>query len=381
MMGTKTCNYINLASFSDVHLAHPKTPTGHILGVLRHYFPDCHATAELDIIFIPGDFFDRRLELPEEQVYEIRRFITGFLRLCKKHDIVLRVLEGTPSHDWRQSKLFTHLNEINEIEADVRYVDVLSIEYIERLDLQVLYIPDEWRATTREVWSDVQAKLHEHQLSKVDIVIMHGAFPHQMPEHLHNRLQLHDPNAFLSICNYVIIVGHIHFFSQYERILASGSLDRLHHGEEAPKGHLRIRIDRLHGQHVIQFIENEYAVLYKTYDCTGLDEHGVNDLLEAALARLPKDSHVRIKCKRGDAVVAMLPHYINRYPSIDWSIKETGRNTETDSTDVIDKVSTRAKGTQINAGNIAQLLIGRIELKHPALAQRCQRLLLEVLNE
>jgi len=364
-----------------VHLAHPKTITGHILDVLRHYFPDCHKTAELDIIFIPGDFFDRRLELPEDQVYEIRRYIRDLLELCKKHDILLRVLEGTPSHDWRQSKLFTHLNEVFGIGADVKYVDVLSIEYIEKLDLQILYIPDEWRATTRETWQDVEAKLGEHQLTKVDIVIMHGAFPHQMPEHLHNRLQLHDPDAFMAICNYVVIVGHIHFFSQFKRILSSGSLDRLAHGEEAPKGHLRVRIDRLLGQHVIEFVENTLAKVYKTYDCTGLDEHQVNDLLESALTRLPADSHVRIKCKRGDVVVSMLPHYIARYRTIDWSIKEAGKQIESDTVQTITDISTRGKGIQINATNISQLLIERIELKHPALVARCKRLLDEALNE
>lgn len=379
-MATKTSNVINLASLSDIHLGHPKTSTASILGYLRWLFRRCKETSELDVIFIPGDVFDRRLELPDEIVYDIRRFIVELLTTCKEYNIILRVLEGTPSHDWKQSKLFTHLNDVCNIHADVKHIDVLSIEYIEPLDCQVLYIPDEWKATCDETWLDVVDKLDQHRLQKVDFVIMHGAFPHQMPENLHERLQLHNPDNYLSICNYFIIVGHIHFYSQYERILSSGSTSRLRHNEEEPKGTFRIKVDRLNHNHQIRFIVNDAARIYKTVDCTDMDEHSVNEVLNRVLSTLPDDSALRIKCRRSDIAVAMLPKFTQANSNIEWSLKEVGKN-ELEKRSAIESLQVHHKGININPSNIEELLLKRIAVKDPSLYEHCRSLLTEVINE
>ena len=62
--------------------------------------------------------------------------------MLKPYNIILRILEGTPSHDWKQSKLFIHLNDLTKAGTDVKYIDSLSIEYIDKFGINVLY-PDE----------------------------------------------------------------------------------------------------------------------------------------------------------------------------------------------------------------------------------------------
>ena len=173
---------LNFASISDVHLGHRNALTIETLTQLRHAFPDTHQTAELDIVFICGDLFDNLLRANQPELIDIKIWIVEFLRLCKRHNILIRVLEGTSSHDWKQNRLLPTLNTIADIHADLKYHENLSIDYIESLDCHVLYVPDEWHASNFDLtWKDVQQLLIEHQLEKVDIAVMHGLFEFQVP--------------------------------------------------------------------------------------------------------------------------------------------------------------------------------------------------------
>src|SRR5690606_34198135 len=140
------------AIFSDVHLGHRTTPTEHIIQQLKLALPTNEETSNLDIIWISGDLFDRFLPLNHPDLPLIHEYIAWLLRLCKRHDIVLRVLEGTPSHDNKQAWLVEAINADVEIGADAKHVESLSIEYIERFGIHVLYIPDEWSADNDDTW-------------------------------------------------------------------------------------------------------------------------------------------------------------------------------------------------------------------------------------
>jgi DNA repair exonuclease SbcCD nuclease subunit len=163
-------NKLDIISLSDIHLGHPDNPAERIIKNLKNAFSDNASMAEIDIIFIAGDVFDRLLSLPDDAVTEIDFWITSFLRLCKKHDIVLRVLEGTPSHDWKQSKRFVKINELSRIGADVQHVTELSIEYIDRFGINVLYVPDELPGGTNKTFESVLELMEERGLKKVELL-------------------------------------------------------------------------------------------------------------------------------------------------------------------------------------------------------------------
>jgi DNA repair exonuclease SbcCD nuclease subunit len=149
-------NKLAFAVASDIHLGHPNTLTEDILRNLEKAFPTSKETEELDIIFFSGDVFDRLLNFPDNSVSEIESWINVFLRRCKALDIVVRVLEGTPSHDWKQSNVFEKVNNIGKIDCDVKHVKNLSIEHIERFGINVLYVPDEWEPETDDTWKQVK---------------------------------------------------------------------------------------------------------------------------------------------------------------------------------------------------------------------------------
>lgn len=370
---------IKILELSDVHLGHPNTPTQKILMTLYKIFAETLENSQLNLIIIAGDFFDHELNLSDDEVHDIIIFIMHLLKLCKKYNIVLLVLEGTPSHDWKQSRLFIQLNKVADINTDVRYYEQLAIDRIPSLNLDILLIPDEWKTTSEETWLEVKEKLAQHNLDKVDLTIMHGAFHHQMPEILRDRLDIHLAENYLSITRYYVFIGHVHFFSQYKNILSSGSVERLAHGEEGPKGYLRVDIDRVNNQNSIRFIENKEAMIYKTIDCTGLSLEDSIVRIESAIPRTPMVMHIRIACNKGDAALEVFSHLGAKYPNINWKVKDTGLKKA--KLVVAQNKTLVPRGIQITPSNIQELLIDRIKLKHPLLVGRCKTLLAEVLDE
>lgn len=353
--------------------------TEHVIESLRRAFPDNDTTGQLDIIFIAGDLFDRNLTLSNLNNYIIRPWMRDFLLLCKKRNIILRVLRGTPLHDWEQSRLFTHINELMDIGADVRYVNNLEIEFIDSLGISVLYIPDEWRHYTQQTQDEVAALLVKYGLVQVDFTVMHGQFKHQLPKVTHDKLQFHSADYYLSITRYFIFVGHIHIQSQYERILAAGSFGRMSHGEEKAKGHYRVRV-RQNGQHEIFFIANKQAKKFITLRLKPMSLEETYIKASTLAAGLPDDSHIRLIFSARDAVNAPALKQLQRaFPNIHWKEEADEVTTKPSLTMVDDRpVMSRAA---ITPQNIEELLMMRIHQKHSSKAALCQQLLQEAISE
>lgn len=287
---------IKIASLSDIHLGHPKTPTTHITERLREAFPWNAETAALDLIILAGDVFDRILELPDDDVFAIREWVGYLFKTCHKFGIALRVLEGTPSHDCKQSRVFPEILDFLGLHVDFKYVEELSIEHWDKFGIDILYVPDEWRRDPMVTYHEVLELLDVKGIDKVDFAVMHGAFEYQLPEVARKNHPTHESKLYLDIVRYLIFIGHIHVYSQYDRIIAHGSFDRISHNEERPKGHVRATVTPEHTE--ITFVENKKAVIYKTVDIEGLDIAEVHKVMTTL--DLPKDSHVRLSGRPGD---------------------------------------------------------------------------------
>jgi hypothetical protein len=334
---TKHPDYLYAAFISDIHLGAQNTQTAHIIRNLDAMFPNNEVTAQLDVIYIAGDVFDRDLMLTDPQVMDIQLWIFRFLRMCKQHDIQLRVLKGTPSHDWNQCLYFEHCNDQGDIGCDLVYHAKLDIEYQSRLGLNVLYIPDEWKPTTDETWEDVQEKMREKQVDSVDLVIMHGMFGFQLPEIAH--LDKHQEERYLNITNLTIVCGHVHQANHYDRIYIPGSPDRLCHGDEGEKSHVRMKFYKdpkaVSGftpkdRDVVR-IPNKQAKIYRTIGCDGLTLEEALDRLRHTAESVPSDSHLRIKASADHPVIRAITVLRSSHPLINWSTKrvtDTGRPAE-----------------------------------------------------
>lgn len=367
---------LNIASVSDIHLGHPNTPTKEILNNLRKAFPDNEETGKLDIIWFGGDLFDRSMTIHDPNAFEINLWAHGFLRMCAKRDIIVRVLEGTPSHDWRQNQLLPAANELSNIGADLKYVDILSIERIEKLGIDILYIPDEWTPETDDTWMQTVQLLKTHGLEKVDYAVIHGSFTFQLPSHV--KSPMHIPERYLSIVRNYIFVGHVHKHGQYERILANGSFDRLAHGEEEAKGHWRVKVGGATGDK-LTFVENKGAKIYRTIECSGLPVEEALKKLEVA-KDLPDGSHVRIAATKQDPILSSLDVLRRKYPSLHFTSKVT--EVATVQTNLLVDLRSTFQQLNITQSNLTELLMNRIRAmtNDERVIARCAQRLSEIVS-
>ena len=364
------------AWFSDVHLGHPKTETSFIIDNLVAAFPDDGVTEQLDILFFPGDVFDRILFWPDQNVLLIREWIIRTLSICARRNIIVRVLYGTPSHDRNQGKVFEEINKELSIGADVRYVDTLSIEHIEALDMNVLYVPDEWDVEPDNTWSQVCSLMKAHGLEKVDFSVMHGCFPFQLPDFL--DIPMHDPQRYMSITEHYVVIGHIHKHASFENILVPGSFDRLGHGEPEDKGHLRITVNR-DAMNEIKFVVNENSKVYTDVDCSGMELEKAIDKVKKVANKLPVDSHIRVIANPGEPIISDVTTLMKEYPLLNWTAKRGKDAKKINSLQTTGTV--KFKGVDITRENLAEMLLGRIKPDpgFPDLHDRCLRRIQEVI--
>lgn len=315
---TKPAGAQRMCTISDVHLGHRNTPTWAIIDRLCYYVVNPSFFSQLDALFITGDLFDRLLNLKSDGVSEINEFISRLLRLAKQYNVAIRILEGTPSHDWKQSALIPEQNVNAEIGADLQFVDELSIVEDTTLGLTIGYVPDEWRESHIQTTSEFKSLLATRGYAQVDIILMHGMFTFQVPAHV--KIPAFDPDEWIQMARYAIYIGHDHKYKTYGIITVPSSFDRLAHNEEVAKGFLIS--DILNGQIQTYFVENTKAQQYVTLRLVGVEVEEAIDLIERAIAEmgdgrlkliLPSDTTLRTHVinRRKETVVDITMEFEN----------------------------------------------------------------------
>jgi len=247
---------------SDIHLGHDVNKTEDIIFNLKRFFITYDKDIKLlDVIFISGDIFDQLLPSNGIDMQIIYLWLVELVKGCEKYGISLRILEGTPGHDWKQFNLFYSMLKKLLPEADIKYFDTLYIDYDDITRKHILYIPDEWKPTAEEIFQAAKQKLQDEHLDSVDMIIMHGAFSYQLPDFIENTL---DPEKFLSLTDGPIVVGHVHRHSKYKNIIVPGSFDALTHDDDyrrEKKGGLLLNIKE-DNSYTFKFLQNKHALKF-----------------------------------------------------------------------------------------------------------------------
>lgn len=315
---------LTIGAVSDIHFFHKRTKSPRMLAGLRRLYP-MEEKPDLDILTVSGDYFDHLVSFNEPDIYYAIEGVRHLLRYCKKWNILLRVLEGTNSHDRRQNQIFDFINDGEGIDAQLKYVDTLSIEYFEAWDINVLYLPDEWTHNAELTLQQVKDLIHSRGLEKVDIAIVHGGCTYQLPG-IHSPA-LHDAVKWSDLVSLVILSGHIHNHSRYLKWVSVGSLERLGHGEEEPKGVIELTF--LNGKEVdFKRRINQQAKIYRTLSAIGLDFPEIIDLIDRQ-SDLPKGSAIRLEFMSDDPVAAWMEILKSTFPDYELSEIRRGKKTQT----------------------------------------------------
>lgn len=323
---------LRISSISDVHCGAKRNGTKFILDNLNKHFSCDEHFSKIDMIIIGGDFYDDLLTYPSPDSGLIDIWISKFIKKCHQFNIVVRVLEGTPSHDRQQSDRFRIINDIHSdisnTSIDLMHVKNLSIEHIDKFDIDVLYIPDEWNHDTSDTLIEVKELLVSKNLTHVDLAFVHGCFDYQMGSVVKDNVK-HNSKEYLDIVKGLIFVGHIHQHSSLDRIYSNGSFDRLSHGEEEPKGFLTAIINPDYS-YEIKFIENTTARKFITIKCPYEDNELNLKRIEKKVKALPHESFVRIEAKYNSPIITSIDVLKTRWPSIYWSILPKDKDTNED---------------------------------------------------
>ena len=339
---------------SDIHLGHKNTPTEHIANSFRKNILS-KSNIDIDVLFISGDLFDRLLDVGSKELLVCLGLFNDILNFCYDNNITLRVLAGTPSHDWSQPNILVKLNDIRVKKCDLIYHSQLDIEYISKINKHVLYIPDEWTNDHSELESQIKEKLDYYNISKVDIGIFHGQFKYQLLGKPYKGFYFQE-DYFLSIVNNYIHVGHYHTYSTFDRIIANGSLERLAHGEEDPKGYIVVN------DTTASFIHNTNAYIYKTIKIT---PSFTIDKLDKIIYKYPKNSFIRLLVNREHDFNIIFSELKLRY--LDYNIKKQIKESVAEDntiTYIIDDTSLEFSDKFVLENNIHQTLMNIINSKY-----------------
>jgi hypothetical protein len=309
---------IEVVTISDIHLGNAANPAEFVIKGLEQKLTPKYLS-NIKILFLAGDIFDRGLPLNHRDVSYIASWIRRLLARCARLGIVVLVLEGTPSHDRLQSQLFVAINDAAEDQdkCDLRYVKEVSIEYIEKYDLNILCIPDEKNTSDEITLQQVRAMMEARALEKVDFAIMHGFFDFQVPVGRHTRF--HDSQAYRDLVRYLIFIGHDHTFQQRGNIFVQGSPDRQRHGMEEPKGFIRALVHR-DGNFEATFEVNEHAMVFKTVHVDDDVDMATSQVRNACDANHYR-AHIRIAARRAHPLLAAIDTFQDQYPFITFSKK------------------------------------------------------------
>lgn len=313
---TKKPGTFRYLSVGDVHLGHRSTPASLIIRNLDLTITDA-LLKEADMLIITGDLFDRQLNNGDEVVHQINRWITKLMFRCAAFGTMIRIVEGTPSHDREQSRFFVEQKENALIDVDLHYTKNLSIEYIERLDAYFLYVPDKHNPSTEVTLSEVKKQMSELGIEQVDFAIMHGAFSYQLPAIVPEPT--HNEQEYLALVRHQILIGHVHLMTVNERILAAGSFDRICHNDEGAKGLFQVTVKQ-NGDWERVFVENQWAKRYVTLDCHGLDTMQLIVAVRTFIQDLPKGSSIRLRCNPHDVANGDIDSFRKQFTNYDWQI-------------------------------------------------------------
>lgn len=343
---------------TDHHTLHPHTPTRHILSNLSNFFYKENDLSKIKLVLYGGDFFHTLAMANDPDVVMAHRWIKNHLEICHANKTYVRVLEGTHSHDRGQPECFDVLKPKDS--QYVKYIDTLSVEFIDELNLSILYVPDNFGKIPTEVIYERAIKLlASHNLTKVDIILLHGGFDRQLPPAANTHGTLYDSVKWQALAEHVIFSGHIHKPWEYGKIRCGGSFDRTAFGEMHPKGAYRFNFKN--GKLYTSFWENKNAQIYDTLKVTReIDGLELSRVIDNYLAKTPKPgTMIRVDGGSGAVVGPVLDHYRAGYPMYAFDAK----NAKEDNVDIDETLYTPEdyKGIVLSKANLEDNLLSFME--------------------
>lgn len=286
---------ISILFISDIHFGTYSVPQQQMADAFTStIFP---LIPDLDILFINGDFFDREIIFDSVSFDPIYDTILNLFALCEHHQTKLRVLQGTWTHDRGQCKRFEVFYRNHRCTFDFKFMDGIELETIsfKDRDLRFFYVPDDLPfKSSQDIVDVLNDKLRERGWDSVDYGCMHGFFDFTFPKNVSQDNVIVFKKEQFPFVKKLIDVGHVHQYRQDDFVFSNGSFDRTVHGDEDPKGCIKVLDYSDH--YKAQFIENTQASVFDTLVVSReADTIKIVDVIKTHVAKLDLSKQICLR--------------------------------------------------------------------------------------
>lgn len=228
---------------------------------------------EIHLLTINGDYFDCKLSVGDPATYYAVSFMDELTKICREKKIIVRILQGTKSHDLNQLQIFKHYED--DIHLDFCIIETVQSESLFDDKFRILYIPEEYPEDCNEYYKQWQEQ-------EYNVIFSHGTWSFvAMPGQIENsQRSTHSAPVLMweewkkTVPNGFVSSGHIHGRNTYGRkIFYSGSFSRWNYGERSDKGFTYYEYDTEKLIYDVRYIDNELA---PAYDVISVSELGVD---------------------------------------------------------------------------------------------------------
>lgn len=267
---TKTPGVFSTLNTTDHHFG---SPEGEALdrAIAELVLPELKARApELDLFTFCGDLFHCRLSLNDSAARSAVHFVHEVARICSKHSVAVRMLQGTLTHDYQQLEVFRRLTARRNL--DLRIISEAEAEVMAG-GFRALWMPEEYVEDAEEYYGPLLDDPEGY-----DGIWLHGTtdFVGYVAYATRSQGGRHAPvfaaKRLAAACRGAVVCGHIHGWHDWKgKIFYPGSLNRWVHGEPEPKRILAVTHDLRKGRFRTEQILNPHAPEYVDYDAAGED--------------------------------------------------------------------------------------------------------------
>lgn len=300
-----------------------------------HQFTDFLKEKEgLQLLVFDGDYFDRKLSVMDTATYLAVKFFDEVLKICKEKGIVVRMVNGTRSHELDQ----IHIFESHESDDDVDFRIIRTVQEEGLLGMHVLYIPEEYPDDEQAYYADFKEKEKRYNVifghGTWDFVSFDSQIAHasqtntkSAPVFMYDEWKHTIPEGFITF-------GHIHGRNVYgNKIYYCGSFSRWGFGERSARGFTYFEYDLDEKKYKVEFIDNTEAPTYeeisvKTIEGIDFENQDIEKITKAIDFEIAKNDYTAIDLTGlSEENIAILKKAYQKNPNI--KIKAIAKSAKT----------------------------------------------------
>lgn len=264
-MAVNKDNKLKAIILTDIHFGHKRS--SEMYEELQMVLDDM-SDGKYNMLILGGDYFDRRLMGNEPAITYALLFFDKLVDIVKEHNMMIRIIEGTRSHDMAQYETLLQ-QYLNDPDLNIKYFKETTLETIDGIDF--LFVPEEYPKHIKNHYTSFIEK-------GCDVMIGHGmwSFVGMGDFEDNSETQIEEAPVFSyaewgDSINMFAIFGHIHKRQDYKsKIFYPGSFTAWGFGDISDKGYATFEIDLEKKSWEVDMKTNDKTPKYQSLKITDL---------------------------------------------------------------------------------------------------------------